>query len=163
MDVRILNWTRYKIWNSPTTLIMPYSFLNISLNNLSMGTVPIVFLKNSSSISFALIRLKVGRRRRRRPNRASWVGHWARTYSPSMSCAWSWVDSTCSGSLSPHAAERSIACRLSGIDCRKGKQFLFQIPLPLYITTFFYFELKIVSIKLTENLVLNKHVFTYSA
>lgn len=89
-----------------------YSFLNMSLRSLSIGTVPIVFLKKSSSISLALIRRKAGNKRSRRPNRASWVGHWARTYSPSMSWAWSWVDSTCSGSLSPQAANKIVQMKI---------------------------------------------------
>ena len=90
-----------------------YSFLNMSLRSLSIGTVPIVFLKKRSSISLALIRRKAGNKRSRRPNRASWVGHWARTYSPSMSWAWSWVDSTCSGSLSPQAANKIVQMKIS--------------------------------------------------
>ena len=81
-----------------------HSVLNMSVSNLSMGTVPMVFLKNNSSIMDTPTRRSDGSSRSNRPNRATWLGYWDRVYSPSMSWAWSWIVSIWCGSLRPLVA-----------------------------------------------------------
>lgn len=73
----------------------------MSHSNLSMGTLPMVRLKNSSSIVRGLTLFTCGRRSNSRPNRTLEGGCWEHVYSLSISWAWSCSNSACTESLKP--------------------------------------------------------------
>ena len=68
--------------------------LNISINSLSIGILPIVFLKKSSSIVLPLTDFSVGNNNRSLPNLNGWVGYEVWMYLLSVIWAWSCNDAT---------------------------------------------------------------------
>lgn len=75
-------------------LLLYFSIMYMSPRRREMGTLPMVSLKNKSSIVVERMARSDGNKRRRRPNRVGWRGYRNRTWSERMHCAWSWSIST---------------------------------------------------------------------
>ena len=83
--------------------LLPLS--SMSLISVSIGVFPTSRTKNSCSITCDDTVLSEGNRSSSLPNLVGWFGYWVLQYSSRAHCDFSWSDSMCATSDSPHASE----------------------------------------------------------